>query len=340
MTKIILNAYLRKFTEESMINSDFEANLINFETDIKNYIENFSSENIYVRTYSDESLLEMARHSKNERDIYYKLLAHNYILVSHNGRRSRFSRLNTFQSLDPKLLRYENILYKLEAPLKKLVSPNEKNRLVVVMPGWGNDFSDSSNVLERTFASYFPDLQQNILGNTTILRIADFNLSHGSFYLNTELSQNIESNIQALIKNVRTANNVDTDAVVMLGIQNGGLGAIYHGLLQEESAVIAVTPIIDSSRDEHDPKKTSFQVPFRELDYTSTINKLVDEIRKENNNILIIDNSTGSPTYEEKKKLTNKIKFHDLNNPLADTVLKISQVSRSFVITRINLFLS
>lgn len=315
-------------------NNISENDLINWETNIKNFKPNYSSENVYIHTYTDESLLDLARKNATAKAIYLKMLTNKYILVSHINRRSRFVKIEKYQPLDSNIQKRGNVLFSIENHKNRYSNDAGNNKLIVVLPGWGNTPTDSPDVLDRTFAPYLNDLFQDVSENTTILRIADFALSHGSFYLNTSIDSTIELGIQSLIKKIRQEYEVEKSNVILVGIQNGGLGAMYHGLVGKYS-FIAIAPIIDVFNNDDNVKLSTFQLSFQKTNY---MKKIYQELKSESIQSFIIDNSYASLTFQQLNKFNKKIKFCDLKDPLALTPSKIAQLSQKKVLKLVNSF--
>ncbi|MBU9829620.1 XcbB/CpsF family capsular polysaccharide biosynthesis protein [Rahnella sp. FC061912-K] len=101
-----------------------------------------------------------------------------------------------------------------------------------------------SSSLNRYFSRSFSTLEKYVGKNVSILRIADIGGITGAFYLNTIGLPNNENNIQSLIKNIASNNNIDEENIVLYGASKGGTAAMYHGL-SCKFKVVAVDPIFD-----------------------------------------------------------------------------------------------
>lgn len=284
---------------------------LTYETSVKNFTPKFNVETLYIRTYSDENLLELSRHDDNALAIYRTMLEHNYVLDGHVGRRSRFVPLDTYVPIDPSVRRFKQVLYQVEDVPEKKENPNTKSKLLVVFSGMPGSDYDSSSALHRMFYPLFPQIQRSLLKNTIVLRIADFNLSHGSFYVNTVNKPTIETDIQDLIKTMQAQYHVADEQIVLYGASKGGAGALYHASLGKYKSVV-VDPIIDDSRYVRFHNDVHLQTGFREINLTPRINELMAQ--GEQPQKIIIGNHFVEYTWNQYQSVTPQIKVIDIDD--------------------------
>lgn len=133
------------------------------------------------------------------------------------------------------------LVYSLAQPLAGL-SPT---RLVVVFSAMAKHIRGP--YLMRHFEQNFATLQKYLPPGTAVLRIADFGGVVGGYYMNSHGLPDNETNVQALIRDVVAALDLEDDDVVLYGPGKGGSAALYHGMLGR-FRVLATDPIV---ADEH-----------------------------------------------------------------------------------------
>ena len=136
--------------------------------------------------------------------------------------------------------RHLSALYILEKPVR--FNPNLKNNLIVTFGSY--DQASNEWAAARYFGSPFKSLNASVPYNTYVLRIGDSTGLTGSYYLNTELNPNLESDIRDLI--LMTANNlnVNIDDTIAYGNSRGGFPSIYYGATLGMK-VVSVEPILN-----------------------------------------------------------------------------------------------
>ncbi|MDG6132805.1 XcbB/CpsF family capsular polysaccharide biosynthesis protein [Lactococcus formosensis] len=235
------------------------------------------------------------------------------------------------------ILKDHGIFYTLE--LQDLKFRGLKNpKMVVIFSHFG---PDSINAGERTLQKYFSNIRTFIQPNSIILRIMDFNRSHGSFYLNTTNYPNFEERIQKLIATLAQKNKIKSEDIVLLGSSKGGTGALVHGLIGNYKN-LSVDPIINDNYFVENKNDWHFMKGARELDFSIKIRECSEKFSRKGQSI-IIANSTVSSTFREINRLSNisEIKIYDTKNKLAyENHSLVGPTAKFEMITLLNLLLN
>ncbi|VGM96332.1 accessory Sec system protein Asp2 [uncultured Avibacterium sp.] len=292
-------------------------------TDLENFQPDYSKKRLIVQNDTPQSILKLARSDDFVYEKYIDIIRNDYLLISHKDGYSVFmkrkeyhpERLVKFKHLK----RYVDLMYTLTPPSIKRKSPSLPNRLLVLFSHMnGGSGYDSTNVMDRMFVQYFSDIQRSLVKNVFVLRIADMNLSHGSYFVNTDNYPDYEEQIQNLIKEVMIKNNIDHDNVVLYGGSKGGTGAIYHAALGNYKA-IAGDPIINSEKYNLN-KDWHFVKNFKEADLT---NQILENAKNNSNKMYIFASKAHIFNYSHSKNLAEKsaglISIVDLSN---DSLIK------------------
>lgn len=217
----------------STIESTFE-NVDKLDTDLVRINHEFHRENILSGAGANSELVNQLN----------KLAGKDYILFDGKKTYSEFVKREKYQTTQ--LASYDGVYYQLDKVEKKRKT-NMANKLVVFFlslpPVEG---LISNNPIDRSFTSMFTDLQRSVVKDTFVLRVADFNLVKGSFYVNSINYVDYEEKIEQLIRKVMIENNISIDNVVTYGVSRGGVGAMIHGA-KLGSDFLAVDPIINDS---------------------------------------------------------------------------------------------
>lgn len=216
------------------------------------FAPDYSKDRLVLQTNSAVNIIKLARQNPAVYEQYIDIIKNDFILISHN--RVGYSVFMKRTAYHPErvpdykhLRRHKGLIYTLDAPQAKKRAKNLPNRLLVLfshMNGGGG--YDSSLAIQRLFVQYFADVHRSLVKNVYILRLADINLSHGSYFVSTDNYPEYESEIQELIANIRSRYNIGQDDVVLYGGSKGGAGALLHGAIGDYKAVCG-DPIIDSS---------------------------------------------------------------------------------------------
>lgn len=200
-------------------------------------------------------ILKGAGQNKDIVDILNFLAGQDYILFDGTLNKSFFIQREKYKT--NKLAQYENVFYHLDAPDINKKTTNNANKLVVFflsLPSY--DALISNDPIDRAYTKMFMDLQRSLVKDTYVLRIADFNLVRGSFYVNSVNFKDYEERIQKLIIKVKTDNDILDENIVTYGVSRGAVGALIHGA-KLNAKVLAIDPIIndqeyvDNSADVH-----------------------------------------------------------------------------------------
>lgn len=239
-----------------------------------NFNPDYSKDRLAIQTNSRLNIIKSARQDSAVYEQYIDIIKHDFILISHHHQGySVFMKRTSFHPEKVKaygnLKRHLDVIYTLTPPDVKRKSPTLPNRLLVLfshMNGGGG--YDSSNAIERLFVQFFTDIQRSLVKNVFVLRIADINLSHGSYFTSTANFPEYEDQIQSLISEVRLKHNISDDNVVLYGGSKGGAGALLHGAIGNYK-VVAGDPIINSGK--YNIKDFHFVKFFKEEDITDKI---------------------------------------------------------------------
>ena len=235
------------------------------------------------------NLFAIARAHKTVKHLVIDLANNGYYLVAHKNGVSIFEKFITAKKFKHNLINkniqvFNDLYYTLEAPKIK----TKKSRLLVVFSSVA-DFSLNASISRRNFFTNFGGIGKYIPQNTYILRISDIGGIVGSFYMNNNFSNNIESDIQRLLKSILLQNYIEKNDVVLYGASKGGTAALYHGILGDYKA-ISVDPIVSNEyhekkyNDPHftigtfpDTKQEKFKHLMKHSTIASNINILYSE---------------------------------------------------------------
>lgn len=272
-----------------------------------NYLPDYNKDRLVIHTNTALSMLKLARKGGEIYQRYIEILSHDYTLIGHKLGYSIFMKREKYKpeivSEYKYIKRYKGLMYTLTSPQSKRSSPSLPNRLLVLfshMNGGGE--YDSNNAVSRMFVQYFNDIQRSLVKNVFVLRIADLNLSHGSYFVNTKNYPTYEEEIQELIHSICKQFNIDSNDVVLYGGSKGGSGALLHAAIGNYNAVVG-DPIIDASK--YNEKDWHFIKNFREADLTDRIS----ELAKNNTNKMYIFASKAQVfNYNTSMKFVSKLK--------------------------------
>lgn len=182
-----------------------------------------SKENILEKTFKDEKLFF----------IYQKLIEQDYMLYWHHEGSSYFIKRNRVGEIweRPNLHSFCGLFYTITEPIESRMSEKEESNLVVIFSPVPNGKKVvSSNIADRTFQTYFPNIQRFLPKNTYILRIMDVNLTYGSLYFNTSNYPDMELDVQSLISSVISSLGIDRKRTVLYGVDSVGISALFHAI--------------------------------------------------------------------------------------------------------------
>lgn len=240
----------------------------------KNFAPDYSKDRLVLQTNSAVNIIRLARTNPEVYEQYIEIIKNDFILISHN--RTGYSVFMKRGSYHPEripaykhLRRHKGLIYTLTAPTPKKHAKNLPNRLLVLFSHMnGGRGYDSSLAIERLFVQFFADVQRSLVKNVYVLRLADINISHGSYFVSTDNYPEYEQEIQELIHGIRMRYRIAQEDVVLYGGSKGGAGALLHGAMGDYKAVCG-DPIIDSSM--YNLKDQHFVKYFKEANLTSRI---------------------------------------------------------------------
>lgn len=237
----------------------------------EHFAPEYHKERLVVQTNSVANIIRLARTNPAVYEQYIEIIKNDFILISHN--RAGYSVFMKRTSFHPErvpaykhLRRHKGLVYTLDAPPPKKRAKNLPNRLLVLFSHMnGGRGYDSGLAIERLFVQFFADIQRSLVKNVYVLRLADINISHGSYFVSTDNYPDYEQEIQELINTVRTRYRIAQEDVVLYGGSKGGAGALLHGAMGDYKAVCG-DPIIDSSM--YNLKDQHFVKYFKEANLT------------------------------------------------------------------------
>lgn len=297
----------------------------------------WSANKIQIHTYSSKSILTLARQSTKVRDKYNEILEHDFILGDHKEGISYFGKRTEWKWNRKDILESQGVFYSLELQQQRFRGMKNTN-LIVIFSHFG---PDSVNAGERTFQSYFSNIKAFVPPNVIILRVMDFNRSHGSFYLNTNNYVDFEERIQRLISKIAQENNIISDNIILFGSSKGGTGALVHGLIGNYK-FLSIDPIINDNYFVDYKNDWHFMKGSRELNFGIKIREVSKNFKRRNQGF-IIANSTVPMTYLEINKLSDisGIKIYDTKNDLAyETHSLVGPTAKFETITLLNTLLN
>ena len=191
------------------------------------------------------NLFAIARENENVKNLVVDLANNGYFLVEHKKGISIFEKFITAEKFKHNLTNdnvqvFNDLFYTLDNPKIKTDTP----RLLVVFSSVA-DYALNASISRRNFFTNFSTIGKYIPSNTYILRISDIGSIVGSFYINNNFSNNIESDVQGLLKSILVQYSIAKDDVVLYGVSKGGTASLYHGILGKYKT-IAVDPIVSN----------------------------------------------------------------------------------------------
>lgn len=273
---------------------------------LEDYNPDYSVERLRINLHSEQNMLQLAMKNKSVREALIQVTKHDFILGEHKEGVSYFGKRNTFKFYDKNILKYEGVFYKLQEPIEQRFL--KQKRLLVIFSHFSGDFSAYAS--KRMAFDIWPDVQKYIVKDTYVLRIMDFNLTHGSWYLNTENFVDFEERIQSLIYFIIDKYCINMDEVCLYGSSKGGVGAFIHSLLGDFNSVV-VDPILDDQRylEEND---IHFLKDLREIDLVPKCNILIEKNVIKNKKF-IITNSHYNFNYETLGRLKSSSQIKIVN---------------------------
>ncbi|RCS69133.1 XcbB/CpsF family capsular polysaccharide biosynthesis protein [Vibrio casei] len=253
------------------------------------------------------NLYANARRYPKVKSLIVKLSNSGFYMTSHSDGKSIFSNYSNIESfqknsnLDSKL-RYKKLFYTLEPPEIK----NKKNNLLVVFSSV-SDFPYNANIERRNFFENFKTIRKYIPHNTYILRISDIGGVVGSFYLNNNFNDEVESTIQELLIKVSNDLSIENKDIVLYGVSKGGTASLYHGILGGYKCV-AVDPIVCDDYHQKNHNDSHFTIGTFPQSKKNKFTELMTHDIHKNVNIIY---SQNSPIFNDIETI---IKSNDKNN--------------------------
>lgn len=311
--------------------------------EIDEFIQNFEDvAEVRITTPKvKQNILQFSRKDKLVRSLLEFLVSKDYTLVNFINQTNVFSKREFLSKYIPdsilglSVLNYDGVFYTVEEKIKK--DTNASNKLLVIfssMPGSKEYYS--SKFEERSFVKHFPTIQKLVVPNTNVLRIMDSNLVYGSHYINSNIFQNYEDDIQKIILKVSDELNVSKDDIVLYGTSKGATGALVHSLIGNYKSV-TVDPILNAQEYNDNMNNIHYIKNNRVQNLIPKINELIRSNPKAKNHVLIRSPQVQF-NYNVTKQIVdnNCIKFYDQNNSNIRSHAEIGKNSVSEILMFLN----
>lgn len=251
-----------------------------------------NSKYIFIDLKTEENIITKALEEPEIHTLYKEILKNDYIFYAHSQGVSKFCKRRYIGELFSRqdILPHKELFYTLEEPQEKKAVDTTSKKLLVIFPSMPRkDEFSNFRIPARMLYNFFPNVQRSLLKNLFVLRIMDTNLSHGSYFSNTENYPNFESDIQSLINETIQNLGIEKENVVFYGFSKGGFGALYHGSIMDFN-VLSIDPIIDlgeynSQNDRH------FLKGFRKENMLEDINNHLRKNKTKNKMVFCSKNS-------------------------------------------------
>lgn len=238
---------------------------------LDNYNPDLSVNKLRINMHSEKNMLQIAIDNETVNKDFKILMANDYILGEHINGISYFQKRKTFPFSGSDFQIYKDLRYGIQSKIDQKSLAEEK--MVVIFNHFSGSFA--SRVKERMPNNVWPDIQKNLIEGTCILRIMDYNLSHGSGYINTINFLDFEEQVQELIFKIMDEKKIRKENVVLWGSSKGATGAFYHAILGDFK-VVAIDPILDEKWYLEKKNDIHFMGGLRETDLVPKINKIID----------------------------------------------------------------
>ncbi len=286
---------------------------------LENYNPDFTANKLRIDMHSPKSMLQLAVVNKNVKKNFKQLLANDYMLAEHIDGVSYFQKRKTLTFSDPHLKYFEDLKYTIQDKIDQRA--HRPNKMLVIFSHFSGDFGP--HVSKRLNFNIWNDVQKSLVKDTIVLRIMDYNLSHGSGYINTPNFPDFERQVQDLILFEMEEQNVSKKNVVLWGSSKGATGATYHALLGDYK-LVAIDPILDEAMYIQEKEDVHFIDGLRTVDLVPAINTLINNSDYEFKKI-VISNSHYSSNYDTLQRLSksDKISLLDIDMPNAYDHLEV-----------------
>lgn len=238
---------------------------------LDNYNPDLNANKLRIDMHSKKSMLQIAVDNEIVNKEFKRLLANDYIMGEHINGVSYFQKRKTFHFSHPDVQEFRDLRFVLQDKISQNLE--EEDKLVVIFTAFSGSFD--SHVSKRLSYNIWPNIQESLVEGTYVLRIIDYNLSHGSSYINTVNFPEYESQVQELIIKIMDDKKIKKDNVVFWGSSKGGAGALYHGIMGDYK-VVAVDPVLDEKWYLENKNDIHFLDGLRETDLVPKINKMID----------------------------------------------------------------
>ncbi|WP_273712843.1 XcbB/CpsF family capsular polysaccharide biosynthesis protein [Leuconostoc mesenteroides] len=280
---------------------------------LDDYDPDLTVNKLRINMHSEKNMLQIAVVNETVNKEFKRLMANDYILGEHMNETSYFQKRKTFSFSGSDYQVYKDLRYGVQDKIAQ--RSHKEDKMVVVFNHFSGSFS--ARLKERMPNDIWPDIQKNLIKDTYVLRIMDYNLSHGSSYINTVNFSNYEEQIQELIVKIMEEKNIKKENVVLWGSSKGATGAFYHAIFGDYK-VVAIDPILDEGQYIKSKNDIHFLNGLRDIDLVPKINNLIENSGFKFKKI-VITNSHFSFNYETLQRLSknNFISTVDIDMPNA-----------------------
>ncbi|WP_165314563.1 accessory Sec system protein Asp2 [Weissella sagaensis] len=226
--------------------------------------------------------------------IFRELLKMDFIIDGSFGKTKRLIHRKNFYRSNLKCL--NGIWYTEEINDRRLSGDGKPKRILfyftpMAAPKWAID-----NYSEQALPDRFKSLSRSLVKDTVLVRIADVNLTRGSYFMSSVNYPEYEKNIVEFINSKVKEYNVPKNNVVFYGFSRGGLGAIYYGKLLDYQ-VVSVDPVVNAEYFLNEKNDPHFLNGIRKISYIDDINNM-DDSKQIYSKILLSNSGTFNKIFE------------------------------------------
>lgn len=267
--------------------------------DIERYMQQSENElsnqdTIILLENVDGAALAYQTSSGKNQVILRKLLQMDYIIDGSFGKTKRLIHRSNFYRSNMKKL--HNVWYTEEINEKRLSGVKKPRRILFYFtpmsaPKWAID-----NFAEQALPDRFRSLSRSLVKDTLLVRIADVNLTRGSYFMSTVNYPDYEQNLIDFINAKVEEYDVLKENVVFYGFSRGGLGSLYYGKLLDYQ-VVSVDPVVDASYFLENKNDPHFLNGTRKISFVDEINN-IDDSNQHYSKIVLSNSGTMNQIFE------------------------------------------
>lgn len=244
-----------------------------------------------------------------EHSILRKVFLNDFVIDGGIGNTKVLVKRTSFYRSD--LEKNRGIYFQREINSKRL-SGNGIQRILFYFEPMNADNWATDDFRYQALPGRFRSLSRSLVKDTALIRIADVNLSRGSYWFNSRNYSHYKDDMMSFIENIISEYNVSRDNVVLYGFSRGGFGSLYYGKLLDLQ-VVSVDPVIDASFFVESRQDMHFLKYLRKIDLVSELNEISDA-NQEYYKIILSNEKTGNKIYENSVLPIDKGKTLKVNN--------------------------